>query len=105
MKTTVRLLLLAALLLVLGPEAWACSFDTDCQVGSKCVKKAGHIYGICMGGLQPGNTNDRVPVRDPLDPNRTVGNTCSFDTECGPGNICSKDRGAIKGACVRKPRQ
>lgn len=77
----------------------ACSFDTDCSPGSKCVKGTG-IYGICAGGLFPGSSHDRQPVFDPLDPNRTVGNTCSFDTDCGSGNRCSKGT-SIYGTCVR----
>jgi hypothetical protein len=80
----------------------ACSFDTDCSPGSKCLKGRGDIYGICAGGISPGNKNDREPVSAPLDPNRTYGNTCSFDTDCGPGSKCLKDRGAIDGVCIRR---
>lgn len=79
----------------------ACQFDTDCGVGSTCLKSSGSIYGICAGGMTPGNNHDRVPVRDPLDPNRSVGNTCNWDTDCGPGNSCLKGAGQIKGVCVR----
>ena len=61
----------------------------------------GNIYGICAGGMNPGNNNDRVPVRDPLDLDRTYGNTCSFDTDCGVSNKCYKERGQIKGVCVK----
>ena len=78
----------------------ACQFDTDCGVGNKCLKASGNIYGICTGGMNPGNSNDRVPVYSPTDPNRTIGNTCSFDTDCGPGRTCVKGSGQIKGACM-----
>ncbi|MEQ1601062.1 MAG: hypothetical protein ABL885_04725 [Methylophilaceae bacterium] len=80
--------------------SFACSFDTDCSPGSKCVKSRGDIYGICAGGLFPGNKNDQQPVYAPLDINRTYGYTCSFDTDCGPGSKCAKDRGSIEGVCV-----
>ena len=78
----------------------ACSFDTDCQPGSQCLKASGSIYGACVGGMSPGNRNDQQPVRAPLDVNATYGNTCTFDTECGPGSVCAK-AGGINGTCMR----
>ncbi len=88
-------------LLMIPASSRACQFDTDCDVGSKCVKKSGQIYGMCAGGMNPGNDSDRTPVRDPLDVNGTVGNTCGFDTDCGPGSKCLKGSGQIKGVCVK----
>jgi hypothetical protein len=82
-------------------SSWACQFDTDCDVGSKCLKSGGQIYGICAGGMNPGNSSDRTPVHSPLDPNGTVGNTCNFDTDCGPGSKCVKGSGQIHGVCMR----
>lgn len=83
-------------------NALACSFDTDCQPGSRCLKAPGAIYGVCAGGLSPGNKYDQQPVYDPLDVNQSVGNTCSFDVDCGPGNMCYKPQGGINGICVRR---
>jgi hypothetical protein len=79
----------------------ACSFDIDCDPGSKCTKSQGAIYGICTGGISPGNKNDSQPVYAPLDLNRTYGNTCSFDINCGPGSKCEKQNGAINGVCIK----
>jgi hypothetical protein len=93
---------LLLLLFVLSSSSYACSFDTDCEVGSKCLKQRGQIEGVCIGGLFPGNKNDRAPVKDWLDLNGTAGNTCSFDIDCGPGSACIKSRGAIEGVCLRK---
>jgi len=81
--------------------ALACAFDTDCAPGSKCLKSSGALYGICAGGISPGNRNDRVPVESPLDLNRTYGDTCSFNTDCGPGSRCLKNSGAVYGVCVK----
>lgn len=93
---------LIATAFLLPTTVLACSFDTDCSPGSKCSKAPGSIYGVCIGGISPGNKNDRQPVYDPLDPNRTTGNTCSFDTDCGPGSKCVKSIGSIDGACLRQ---
>ena len=92
---------LFATLFVAPAISFACSFDTDCSPGSKCVKARGEIYGVCAGGISPGNKNDQQPVYSPLDLNNTYGNTCSFDTDCGPGSKCLKERGSIAGVCVR----
>lgn len=96
-----KFIVLLAVALALSPSiALACSFDTDCEPGSKCLKSSGSIYGVCAGGISPGNRNDRSPVEAPLDINRTYGNTCSFDTDCGPGSRCIKSNGSINGVCM-----
>jgi hypothetical protein len=97
------LLLIVGAVSLRADSALACQFTTDCQPGSRCLK-AGGLYGVCAGGLFPGNKHDQVPVFDPLDPNGTVGNTCSFTVDCGPGSFCLKKPGAIERVCLRKPR-
>lgn len=96
----------------------ACQFDTDCNVGSQCVKQGSSLYGVCVGGLKPGNANDNRPVYNSMDLNRgssnnistgdarqrkdadgTYGDTCSFDVDCGPGGTCVKGSG-IYGTCM-----
>lgn len=95
----VRTLLLLVICLPLA--VIACSFDSDCSPGSKCARAPGAIYGVCEGGISPGNTNDKQPpVRAPYDINGTYGNTCSFSTDCGPGTICKK-QGGVKGVCTQ----
>ena len=92
--------LLAFLFFINSTSSFGCSFDLDCSIGSKCVKAAGNIYGVCAGGLFPGNSNDSQPVYDPLDLDGTYGNTCSFDLDCGTTNKCVKNGNSIDGVCV-----
>jgi hypothetical protein len=80
----------------------ACWSNLDCELGSKCLKVRGDMYGICAGGSQPGNSNDREPVTAPMDRNNTYGNTCSSDFDCGLGSTCFKERGHMDGVCVKK---
>src|SRR6476659_3881464 len=97
----IKLLCASAIALVLlTTRSFACEFDVDCEPGSRCLKRSGSLYGVCAGGLFPGNSNDRVPVYDPLDLDNSVGNTCSFDIDCGVSNKCLKGSG-IDGVCVR----
>lgn len=95
-------ILTAIAFLLVTSASYSCSFDTDCQVGSKCLKQRGQIDGFCVGGMFPGNSNDSSPVRDLMDLNGTAGNTCSFDVDCGPGSACVKSRGQIDGVCLRR---
>ena len=97
MKTS---LLLTALLL--STPVLACQFDTDCQPGNRCVKSMGALNGVCQGGMNPGNVYDKKPVTSPTDPNKTYGNTCTFDTDCGPSSECKKENGNMKGVCLKR---
>jgi len=95
-----RFTLVLSALLFSGMQALACSFDTDCSPGSKCARPSGQVVDLCEGGLFPGNKHDKKPYHDPFDPNRTAGNTCSFNIECGPGSRCQMGSGTY-GVCVR----
>lgn len=52
MRKVVATSLLAGLAICF--PALACQFDTDCDPGNKCVKRSGQIYGVCYGGISPG---------------------------------------------------
>ncbi len=75
---------------------FTCSFDTDCTVGSKCVKAPGRLEGFCSSG----NDNDRQPYKDPF--GNGEGKTCSLDTECSVGTKCVKQEGRLYGVCVKR---
>ena len=87
---------LGALLLGIAP-AHACQFNTDCGVGARCLKQLGAVYGICAGGVKPGNRWDQRPVRDVL--GGSTGQTCSYSYQCGYGHRCAKS--GLHGVCVR----
>jgi hypothetical protein len=99
----VRACLSLTLLVCFASSSLACFFDADCRFGSRCLKGSGQIYGVCAGGRSPGNQNDRRPVYAPLDLDRTYGNTCSFDLDCGTRNRCLKSGGSFAGVCVSGP--
>lgn len=92
-------LLVIAAAIFAGQSVIACQFDTDCQPGSQCLKASGSLYGACVGGISPGNRNDRAPVYSPLDLNDTYGDICQFNSDCGPGSSCVKSSG-IYGTCL-----
>jgi hypothetical protein len=90
------------MLLLSTSTALACRFDTDCHLGSICLKGAGSPYGVCAGGPFPGNRYDRYPVRYLWDLNHTIGRTCRLDFTCGPRSICMKGKYLMDGVCVMK---
>ena len=77
--------------------AMACSFNTDCEIGSRCVKRSGELDGVCVGGLSPGNRYDSDPV---YERGSRRGYTCSFDTDCDIRQSCVKESGSIEGVCM-----
>ena len=89
------------LLCLLIPKfANACAFDLNCNIGSKCMKPSGSLYGYCVGGMFPGNSNDSQPAYNPLDISGKQGDTCSWDLECGIGNKCYKPNFSLYGTCL-----
>lgn len=68
--------------IVFAPSiAFACMFDADCDLGSRCIKERGENYGVCA---------DRIPSS----------NACTFDADCDLGGKCKKERGETNGICA-----
>jgi hypothetical protein len=84
--------------------ALACQDDSDCKPGSTCQKPLRAIFeslfGFCVGGPNPGNEHDRLPMRDPFDATGRKGDTCQYDLACGWGGVCVKEPGSTHGACL-----
>ena len=102
MKTFFAIPSFVILLLALPATASACMTFSDCEIGSKCVKRGGNIYGVCKGGMSPGNAHDKRPVYDPMDPDGTYGDACTSDVNCGIASRCARRHGAGEGTCVRR---
>jgi hypothetical protein len=102
MKTLSAILFFVILSFVIPATASACITFSDCQIGSRCVKRSGNLYGVCKGGMSPGNAHDKHPVYDPLDPDGTYGDTCTYDSNCGVNSKCMKRRIASTGTCVKR---
>lgn len=92
--------IIAILVVSASAVSVACSYDTDCGYGSQCLKSGYSQYGICAGGQNPGNNSDRVPVRESGYSNEMVGNTCSYDAQCGYGHSCAKSNYNSQGVCM-----
>lgn len=73
-----------------------CQFNTDCSIGSQCIKNGG-LYGVCFGGMNPGNSYDRQPATDFQG---GAGWTCSFNTDCDIGYACVKS--GLQGVCLKR---
>ena len=65
------------------------------------MKEVGKREGVCMGGMNPGNRNDRNPYSNPMNSNSSVGNTCQYNTDCSSRERCVKERG-LNGVCMPK---
>lgn len=99
MKTLIKAALIIFFVAAFGLEqCLACTFNTDCYPGSRCVKQFGQFDGVCVGGISPGNKYDYEKGYN--NPRDSYGNTCSFNADCDPGYVCV--RSGIEGVCMRR---
>lgn len=95
---------LMALVLVTGAmqpiASHACETNFDCELGSRCVRESGQMIGACLGGMNPGNSNDRRPGRISSGTTDNIGKTCSTNFDCDLGARCVKS-GGMEGVCLK----
>lgn len=88
------------LFIALCVKALPCTSNLDCEIGSSCLKSGGFLQpGVCIGGMNPGNKHDKAPVYNPNDRSDTIGETCSYDLDCGMGRRCLKSGYNMYGTC------
>lgn len=96
----VRLLVLASLIFFIGRTASACRYNTDCAIGSVCLRSTNwDEHGVCTGGNKPGNSWDRTPVYNQNNSRDRIGQTCRYDTDCGLYRSCVKGAYEMRGVC------
>lgn len=89
-------------LALLGSEVGlACSLDTECGVGSTCIKSGSSVYGVCTvssyghWGKKPEDSGTKPYGSD------KAGDSCTGSYECGVGGQCIKVGSAIYGVCTK----
>ena len=97
-KQGVKMWKFAILFSLLASPVWACMFSTDCYPGSVCVRGDAELYGVCTGGIRPGNAYDERPNPRRYGIEKPKGNTCRFNSDCGPGFQCVGQ--GVYGICV-----
>lgn len=77
--------------------AYPCSSNLNCSIGAKCIKEAGSLYGVCVGGYQSGAPKDTgfKPRSD------KAGNSCTSTYQCGIGGKCLKEGNSYRGTCTK----
>lgn len=94
-------ILIALSLLLFSTSSIACRTDTDCTVGSQCLKDRGQLRGRCSQGMEQANDYKRNTYRDPSDIFGEAGDACTLDVDCGAGKYCAKEKDKIKGICYK----
>lgn len=88
-KTNIMLGIIIIILIVIRCSlAHACSYDTDCEVGSKCTKEGYQPYGVCTNSTYSTGNRDSGP-RYGLGSH--AGEICAFRSDCSPGARCIKE--------------
>ena len=84
-------LFLTVLLLAIAQPAFSCTFDAECSLSERCLKRPGVKTGHC-GNYDSG-------LREPLDLAAPDKDYCSQDIDCGIGGTCLAV-GGLYGTCV-----
>lgn len=87
-------------LALISVPVFACNTDYECGYGNRCVKPWGTInQGQCVRPVTQNGLPIYAPPTPTIRPHQV--SRCSFDTQCGIGETCSKGPYDIYGVCVR----
>ena len=87
---------------MLATDAAACTTDTDCPGGSRCVFSSfGSAEGVCERGVDPigGNQPRRIHGRE--GPKIGQGQACEFSVDCAEGLSCQREDNSSLRTCRR----
>jgi hypothetical protein len=90
---------LIVVLALASAPAFACQFDSDCNVGWQCLKQLGQTEGTCTSNRAGGHADDAGLSRDPTDPARSAQHSCDVDLDCGAMGKCLRAQGRASGVC------
>ncbi len=82
--------------------AQACTLDSDCDLGNRCIRQPAEQYGVCAGGLDLGNDRNRGPGKPRLDVDGFEARSCTSNQDCGVSGVCYQEAGNVAGVCVRR---
>jgi len=106
MKTVIAIVLsLVASLVFCRPLVAAeCYTDLDCEIDQRCSKAASDTNGICVKAGTSGKGSyspsfSPSPAPSPSQSPSRRGKFCMSNTDCDPGQSCSKKGNDLYGAC------
>lgn len=104
MKLLKNIVAITILILLAYSQSYACTSDTSCGFGKKCIKAEGdwHYDGVCVTIVNEFGQRDYQAdfnLNSDLGPKKV--HSCSWDTDCNIGFKCMKRSGSFNGFCVK----
>jgi hypothetical protein len=85
---------------LVASSAFACKYDAECDIGSRCLKQSGATEGASVNAKQPGHARNDGLSRDPTDPANAQRQICDVDLDCGISGKCVRATGQTRGTCA-----